>query len=671
MPKKSGAKKTAAPGSRPRQVHVICGTHWDREWRYNYEQSLIRLAEVIDAAIGILEKNPDFRCYHLDGGTVMLEDYERVRPDMIGRLRKLAAAGRIVTSPWYTLPEMFSVSGESVLRNISHGLRTAERFGAAMRIGYTATGYGQLSQLPQIYAGFGMSDIFFYRGLNKQAAPPLFWWEAPDGTRALDFRLFDDFARSNFYFRVYRRLLVNREPGEGAHREQPGRLFHIAGEDTYRDEYRLLDAEPCPYTDARLKAAVEDMIDNAAQLSLVPGHFLAMHQEDNAVPSEDLVTLLHDCARVVRDAGFRTESLAEYVDFVRRSLGEKALAALPVRSGEMRHCDLDGFWGALYASCIAARVDLKVENEAAENSLERRAEPLASLAWCAGVDYPAERLTAAWKALLENHAHDSINGCSMDQVHKDMAYRFDKARLIGAELATRSLAALTAGMGHPLAKEPDHLLGVFNATGWERDAVVTAFVDLPADGPGERLEIVAPDGTVADAQFEKVGPVKGRIHSPVVAGLRFNAVRWRVSFRADALPPVGWRTYLVRPVATVPLYEGNRRDFRTQLAGPAAMENEHLRVEVRSDGSFDLVDKATASTSSRMAAMSAAPRSSRHPAATKRSPAPAVRPARSSRKTAPCAPRSGRRWSCACRSRPRWTARRAAPSSWTSRSPAG
>ncbi len=589
--KAAGAGKTPKPAGRC--LHVICGTHWDREWRYNYEQSLIRLAELIDAAVGILEKHPELGCFHLDGGTVMLEDYARVRPEMAGRFEKLARAGRIVTSPWYTLPEMFSVSGEAVVRNMAVGQRVAAAFGALMKVGYTATGYGQLSQLPQLYAGFGISDVLFYRGLNRHAAPPLFWWESPDGTRALDFRLFDDFARSNFYFRVYRRLLAGREPGQGEHREQPGRLFHVAGEDSYRDEYRLLDAGPCAYTDGQLRAAVDDMVENARQIELVPGHTLAMQQEDNAVPSEDLVRLLADVRRACPGVEVRSESLADYIALVRRSLGAKELEKLPVLRGEMRHCDIDGFWGGLFAGAIAARADLKVANEAAENSLERRAEPLAALAWAAGSPYPAERLSSAWKALLENHAHDSINGCSMDQVHKDMAYRFDKARLIGAELATRSMAALTAGMGHPLARPGDHLLGVFNATGWERDAVVTCLVDLPAAGPVERLELVAPDGSTVDAQFESCGPVKGRVHSAVVAGLRFNAVRWKVSFEARGLPAVGWRTYLVRPVATARMYDSTRRDFRSQLCGPAAMENEHLRVEVRADGSVDLLEKAT------------------------------------------------------------------------------
>ncbi|HOX07578.1 MAG TPA: glycoside hydrolase family 38 C-terminal domain-containing protein [Planctomycetota bacterium] len=587
------AKKTAKPAAKRRCLHLICGTHWDREWRYNYEQSLIRLTGLIDAAVEILEKHPEMGCFHLDGGTVMLEDYERVRPEMVARLRKLSRAGRIVTSPWFTLPEMFTVSGEAVVRNMAFGQRVAARFGALMRIGYTATGYGQLSQLPQLYAGFGISDILFYRGINKRVAPPLFWWEAPDGTRALDFRLFDDFARSNFYFRVYRRMLVGREPSQGDHREQPGRLFHIAGEETYLDEYRLLDAAPCAYSDEQLRAAVGDLLENARQIELVPGHLIGMQQEDNAVPSEALVRLIADVRRTNPNLEVRVESLADYVGFVRGRLGAAALRKLPVLRGEMRHSDREGFWGGLFANAVAARVDLKVANEAAENALERRAEPLSTLAWCAGEPHPTERLESAWKALLENHAHDSINGCSMDQVHKDMAYRSDKARLIAVELATRSMAALTAGMGHPLAKAGDHLLGVFNATGWERDGAVTCFVDLSTAGPTERFELVAPDGSVADAQFERCGPVKGRVHSAVVAGLRFNAARWRVTFMARKLPAVGWRTYLVRPVATVPMYDETRRDFRSQFCAPGAMENEHLRVEVRPDGSFDLVDKAT------------------------------------------------------------------------------
>ena len=40
-----------------------------------------------------------------------------------------------------------------------------------------------------------------------------------------------------------------------------------------------------------------------------------------------------------------------------------------------------------------------------------------------------ELIDLAWKHLLENHPHDSICGCSIDQVHQDMIYRFDQSIL--------------------------------------------------------------------------------------------------------------------------------------------------------------------------------------------------------------------------------------------------
>lgn len=70
-------------------VHVISGTHWDREWRFTAEQSLLRLAELIDELLDIMESNSDYKCFLLDGGTVVIEDYLNVRPENAGRLKEL------------------------------------------------------------------------------------------------------------------------------------------------------------------------------------------------------------------------------------------------------------------------------------------------------------------------------------------------------------------------------------------------------------------------------------------------------------------------------------------------------------------------------------------------------------------------------------------------------
>src|SRR2546430_17241957 len=93
------------------------------------------------------------------------------------------------------------------------------------------------------------------------------------------------------------------------------------------------------------------------------------------------------------------------------------------------------------------------------------AETVASLAVLAGrlpgYRYPRAELDLAWCDLLRNHPHDSIGGCSVDQVHRDMLQRFDAARLIAEPLLDEAVAALAgregewAGGGPPAGRERD------------------------------------------------------------------------------------------------------------------------------------------------------------------------------------------------------------------------
>ncbi|KLD61623.1 hypothetical protein WP50_00825 [Lactiplantibacillus plantarum] len=83
--------------------------------------------------------------------------------------------------------------------------------------------------------------------------------------------------------------------------------------------------------------------------------------------------------------------------------------------GELTSQETDG-WYTL-ANTASSRVYLKQENTKNERLLENQAEPLAAMAYPAA-DYPHDRLRYAWKLLLQNHPHDSICGCSVDEVHR-------------------------------------------------------------------------------------------------------------------------------------------------------------------------------------------------------------------------------------------------------------
>ena len=87
---------------------------------------------------------------------------------------------------------------------------------------------------------------------------------------------------------------------------------------------------------------------------------------------------------------------------------------------------------------------LKQQNTATEHLLERWVEPLTAWAWKLGAPYPKGFVRLAWKYLLQNHPHDSICGCSIDQVHRENSVRFAQSQQIGENLVTQAMHHLAS-----------------------------------------------------------------------------------------------------------------------------------------------------------------------------------------------------------------------------------
>ena len=70
------------------------------------------------------------------------------------------------------------------------GHRIARQFGHVSKTGYSPFSWGQISQMPQIYKGFGIEFAAFYRGINTLVAPRSeIYWEGADGTKIVASRL--------------------------------------------------------------------------------------------------------------------------------------------------------------------------------------------------------------------------------------------------------------------------------------------------------------------------------------------------------------------------------------------------------------------------------------------------------------------------------------------------
>src|SRR5512138_2272897 len=164
-------------------IHLVSHTHWDREWYRTFQQFRLRLVHLVDGLLELLAADRAFRHFMLDGQTIVLDDYLRMRPEAEPVLRRYVQDGRILIGPWHVLPDMFLVGPEAHVRNLLEGDRQARRFGHKMRIGYMPDSFGHIGQMPQILRGFGIDNACLWRGLDDQ--PTELWWQSPEGSRVL------------------------------------------------------------------------------------------------------------------------------------------------------------------------------------------------------------------------------------------------------------------------------------------------------------------------------------------------------------------------------------------------------------------------------------------------------------------------------------------------------
>ena len=109
--------------------------------------------------------------------------------------------------------------------------------------------------------------------------------------------------------------------------------------------------------------------------------------------------------------------------------------------GELTSQETDGRW--TLANTASSWIGLKQDNRAGETALERKAEPAAAMAQVFGKTYPEDQMTYSWKKLMQNHPHDSICGCSVDEVNEEMKTRFAKSRQVADAIYEESVEYLT------------------------------------------------------------------------------------------------------------------------------------------------------------------------------------------------------------------------------------
>jgi mannosylglycerate hydrolase len=486
------------------RIILVPHTHWDREWYVPYQRYRTRLVGFFDMLLDILDNDPDYKHFMLDGHAILVEDYLEVRPDRREKLERYVRAGRLAAGPWYVIPDEFLPSGEALVRNILRGHRVARELGVVMNVGYIPDPFGQIAHMPAIFKGFGIERAVFWRGTDTSLTTTELIWESPDGSSVL--------------------------------------TKHIRG------GYGI--GAPFPTEEQRFIERVEEVRALLQPLASVP-ELLLMWGSDHTPPQRELSRLVRAYNEQIADAELVIGSLPQLFDELEPLVGGPPGQNAPVsnskvvkRRGEFR----SGQLANVLPGVLSARMWIKQRTFDCEQLLTRWAEPLTLWSellrarlgevWLEpplppgpASPPPSEVLSEsglldrAWRLLLENQPHDSICGCSADQTHDEMRPRFDQCEQIAEDLTQQSMRRIGA---QGLADR----VFVFNPLPGPRTDYVTSTV--PAVREATPVALIDDRGKRHECQLVEADPTE-LVGRP----------RTTIGFVARDVPGFGYRTYKV------------------------------------------------------------------------------------------------------------------------------
>jgi mannosylglycerate hydrolase len=391
----------------PRKVSVVVQTHWDREWYFPHQTFVARLIEVMSRVVAQLDSD-QLQFFLFDGQTAAFEDLLlNAEPKLIADVGRLVRDKRIILGPWYVMADEFLCAGESLIRNLEIGIADATAAGNCQRVGYLPDTFGHVGQMPQILRTMGIHCAVLWRGADAPHAE--FDWQAPDGS------------------------LV-------------GTVFLTQG--YYQHPLNVEDAN----------AALARYLTDIAPHSL-SDDLLLTQGGDHLMTVDSLQPRMRAFNESQTKYRLEENTLEAHVHSVLTETKGRRVTI----SGDLRN-NKNAF---VLPDVLSTRRYLKRLNQSAEDRLLGEIEPLLAQLNL-GEHYPTRYLDQCWRMAIQQQAHDSICGCSVDSVHCEMLTRYAQLEqrfdaLIERASATAGMLSMTMHAGREIdAFADDEAFTLFN-----------------------------------------------------------------------------------------------------------------------------------------------------------------------------------------------------------------
>lgn len=535
-------------------IFFFSGTHWDREWYQSFQGFRYRLVKMMDGLVDGLKSLDNFNVFHLDGQTIVLEDYTQIKPEKAAELKELIENNKLKVGPWFVMPDEFNLSGESLIRNLMMGHELSKKWGGKpWKFGYICDIFGHIAQMPQIFNGFDIKYSYQSRGGVQLDAPPYFIWQSPDGSETIAFH-----------------------PGLG----------NDYGEFCHKIHFVLNDNP-----DADVKELIKEYVDELLKHdgTDIPVYFIADAADHRPLYTET-VKYLEILEELYPEANIHHVDLIEAGRMLDGYRGK-----MNVMKGELNlTTKAENSTMPLITNTLSSYYPLKKANDECQNELEKVIEPFLALSKISGSPMERNYVRLAYKYLVQNHPHDSICGCSIDQVHKDMEYRFDQVKGICYELRNDYIKSKGRAFLDGTDKETDAILTLYNPLPFDRDEVVTVDLNMKENYSSQYAEpfgyefinsfrILDHEGN--EIPYQVISIKRGQMVRRVEHLVDINDIH-TVTFKAF-IPAGGKSEYRIVPC------EVPSRYLSHMTSGTDYMENEHIRVKLSPWGTISITDKKT------------------------------------------------------------------------------
>ncbi|MGY5879298.1 MAG: glycoside hydrolase family 38 C-terminal domain-containing protein [Candidatus Thorarchaeota archaeon] len=425
-----------------KKVFIVPHTHWDREWYLPFQKFRYSLVQLIDELLKILEEQ-DF-VFMLDGQTIVLEDYNEIRPDRMQELLQRIREEKISVGPWYLLPDEWLVGGESLIRNLEYSQDyAAELKIPLMDIAYLPDQFGHTSGIPQLLGDItNLKTTVLWRGIPRDLTTVPFIWKSHESSDTSVKGVYLPFGYGNA---------------------------------------TMLPTDFDEFVDA-----VNEKVADLEPFSPLP-LYLLMNGSDHLFPQPFTKEYAKRISSTELDV--TVSNLKDFIEKLDGAITESQYTP-QILHGEFR----SSARANLLQDTYSARMWIKQWNQKIEDLLTRQVEPLwMYLSSASNLEYPEGFLKTAWKWLLKNQPHDSICGCSVDQTHEEMKTRYSWAESI----CEGALKDAEKSM-HKIATPSDEsAVVVFNAGGTSQTPI---YIEFSAPGNRSVKGLRTDDGKVYDVQ---------------------------------------------------------------------------------------------------------------------------------------------------------------------------